>query len=200
MPSSSPVTPISSNTRCGTTSEERAHHLIEWLRSGEKLTSATAAEVFGVSRRTITRDIAYLRNALSLDIEFDASLNSYVLASEHTALPFLAFPSLAPILLNAETEPGLGGADPSKQIHVRYSAVAIQAFLARGGNLTNGTANADGTLDAYFPPYKLDEFMSYVLSRGHHIEVLEPFDFRHRVHMEIRRMLSIYEGKDGRCA
>jgi predicted DNA-binding transcriptional regulator YafY len=164
------------------------------------LTTATAADVFGVSRRTITRDIAYLRKALALDIEFDATQNTYVLATEHTALPFLAFPSLAPVLLRAETEPGLDGADPTTQIHVRYSAGAIQAYLARGGALTNGNANADGTLDAYFPPYKLDEFMSYVLSRGHHIEVLEPSDFRHRVHMEIRRMLSIYEGKDGQRA
>lgn len=159
-----------------------------------------AAAVFGVSRRTITRDIAYLRNALSLDIEFDASQNSYVLAAEHTALPYLAFPGLAPILLNAETEPRLDGADPTTQIHVRYSAGAIQAYLARGGNLNDNATNADGTFDAYFPPYKLDEFMSYVLSRGHHVEVLAPFDFRHRVHMEIRRMLSIYEGKDGPCA
>ncbi len=197
MPSSSPTNLISSSTRNGSSADERIHHLMEWLRSGERLTTALAAATFGVSRRTISRDLAYIRNVLSLDVTFDAVQNSYVLAREHTALPFLAFPSLAPVLLSGGTEPTEKGADSTTEIKVRYSARAIQGYLARGGSLDFGALNEDGTLDAFFPPYKLDEFMSYALSRGHDIEVLEPPTFRERVHKEIRRMLSIYEGNDG---
>lgn len=166
---------------------------MEWLRSGQRLTTAMGAATFNVSRRTIARDLAYIRDVLSLHVSFDSAQNSYVLAEEHTALPFLAFPSLAPVLLNGTQEPTHNGDDALAEIKVRYSNHAIQSYLSRGGTIDNDALNADGTLDAYFPPYKLEEFMSYVLSRGHHIEVLEPPAFRQRIHMEIRRMLSIYD-------
>ena len=200
MPSSSPTAPISPKKRGGSSADERIHHLVEWLRSGQQLTTALAAAAFNVSRRTITRDLSYIRHALALDVSFDPSQNSYVLAAEHTALPFLAFPSLAPVLLNGETEPETDGTDRHAMIRVRYSARAIQAFVARGGSISFGALNENGTLDAYFPPYRLDEFMSYALSRGHEIEVLEPPSFRKQVHMEIRRMLSIYEGETASSA
>jgi predicted DNA-binding transcriptional regulator YafY len=165
--------------------------LVEWLRSGRQLTTTLAAEAFDVSRRTVARDLAYLRDVLALEVTFDPAQNSYVLAEEHTALPYLAFPTLAPVLLDAK--PTAASQGHRATISVRYSAPAIQAYLARGGQIPHGVLNEDGTLDLSFSPHNLDEFMSYVLSRGHKLEVLGPEDFRRRVHMEIRRMLTVYE-------
>lgn len=178
--------------RGGYSTGERIHRLIEWLRAGERLTTPLAAEALGVSRRTVARDLAHLRDVLGLCVEYDTARHSYVLADGHDALPFLAFPSLAPVLLgaNLDTE---DGTTRCNDIHVRFSSPAIEAYLARGGHVPEGSRNADGSLDARFAPHSYDEFMSYVLSRGHHIEVLGPPAYRHRVHMEIRRMLSIYE-------
>jgi predicted DNA-binding transcriptional regulator YafY len=172
--------------------DERQHHLFEWLRFGHELTAGFAAKVFGVSRRTIARDLAHLREAHSLDISFDAAQGTYVLAEEHTALPFLAFPSLAPILLNARVGGHEAGDLDTDTIHVRFSARAIQGYVARGGNVSDHDLNEDGSLDVYFAPQNPDEFMCYILSRGHHVEVLHPPDFRRRVHMEILRMLTHY--------
>lgn len=196
MPSPATPSSLKDASRSGGSTDlsasERMHLLIEWLRSGRQLTTPLAADAFGVSRRTIARDLAYLRDVLALDVTFDAEQHSYVLAEEHTALPFLAFPSLAPVLLNSRLasdvqEPG------RTTISVRFSARAIQAYLARGGGIPDGAANRDGTLDVHFFPPNLDEFMCYVLSRGHDIEILGPPDFRRRVHMEIRRMLALYQ-------
>lgn len=183
----------SSPPRSSIPADERLHCLIEWLRCGRKLTAAAAAAAFGVSRRTITRDLAHLRDVLSINIAFDPSQQSYVLVGEHTALPFLAFPSLAPVLLDAKPCPNFGDAEAPGSVTVRFSADAIQAYLARGGHVPPDAASEDGTLTARFHPPNLDEFTSYVLSRGHHIEVLGPADFRRRVHMEIRRMLERYD-------
>jgi predicted DNA-binding transcriptional regulator YafY len=172
--------------------QERLHHLIEWLRSGRQLTTPLAAEAFGVSRRTIARDLAHVRGALGLEVDFDPAHNSYVLAEEHAALPYLAFPTLAPILLDGHPAAGQPDHERRRPIDVRYSAHAVRAYLARGGRVPDGTLNEDGTLDVSFMPHNLDEFMSYVLSRGHAIEVLGPPAFRSRVRMEIRRMLALY--------
>lgn len=176
-------------------SEERHHHLIEWLRSSRKLTTALAAEAFGVSRRTIARDLAHLREAFTLDIDFDTEQGTYVLAEEHTALPFLAFPSLAPVLLNSRLAENTGSSEDAHTISVRFSARAIRAYVSRGGRIPKETFNEDGSLDVHFAPPNLDEFMCYILSRGHHVEVLHPPEFRQRVHMEIRRMLMRYDGE-----
>jgi predicted DNA-binding transcriptional regulator YafY len=175
---------------------ERQHHLIEWLRCGRRLTSGLAAKTFGVSRRTIARDLTHLREALTLDISFDAAEGTYVLADEHSALPFLAFPSLAPVLLGARLERGLEGTGTDSSHHcitVRFSARAIRSYIGRGGRVPEGATNEDGTLDAHFALKNPDEFICYLLSRGHHVEVLHPPDFRQRIHMEIRRMLAIYD-------
>jgi predicted DNA-binding transcriptional regulator YafY len=171
--------------------DERRHHLIEWLRSGRKLTTSLAAGALSVSRRTIARDLAHLRDTLLLDISFDPGQETYVLAEEHTALPFLAFPSLVPVLLDGRVEGD--GELPSGRVRVRISARAVQSYVARGGRISGGTPNEDGSLDVHFDPQNLDEFISYVLSRGHHAEVLSPDDVRRRVHMEIRRMMALYE-------
>lgn len=180
--------------------EERVHRLIEWLRSGQRLTTPLAAAAFTVSRRTIARDLAYIRDTLGLGVAFDHEVNSYVLPEEHTALPYLAFPTLTPVLLNAQFD-----APPSEQEHqphvwLKFSARAIQTYCARGGHIPAGATNEDGTLDVRFTPRSLDEFMSYVLSRGTAVEVLAPNDFRRRVHMEIRRMLTAYEDEPLRPA
>ena len=178
----------------GSSAHERVHQLLEWLRSGKPLTTSVAAEAFGVSRRTIARDLACIRNSLTLDVQFDAAENSYVLATEHNALPFLAFPSLAPILFSGTTAPAQG--DSHSEVQVRFSARSIQGYRSRGGTIPEEAIREDGTVEAYFPLKNPDEFLSYVLSRGHDIEVLAPPEFRTRVHMEIRRMLSIYECAD----
>lgn len=171
-------------------SDARQHHLLEWLRSGRRLTTALAAKAFSVSRRTISRDLAHLREAFALDVSFDTEQGTYVLAEEHTALPFLAFPSLAPVLLNARF--GENTSENGTGVCVRFSPRAIQAYVARGGRVPKGVLNEDGSLDAHFAPRNLDEFMCYILSRGHLIEVLGPPDVRRRVHVEIRRMLALY--------
>jgi predicted DNA-binding transcriptional regulator YafY len=174
--------------------DERRHHLIEWLRSGHKLTASYAADLFGVSRRTVIRDLQHLRDVLELDISFDSSLETYTLAEEHSALSFLAFPSVVPILLNGEVAPLSETPSLSPNaVHLRFSAREIQAYIARGGSVPEELRNDDDSLDIYFTPHNLDEFIGYVLSRGHHIEVLGPNDVRRRVQMEIRRMLAIYE-------
>jgi predicted DNA-binding transcriptional regulator YafY len=147
-----------------------------------------------VSRRTIARDLTRLREGLGLDVTFDPAQSSYVLAEEHTALPYLAFPALAPVLLGGRLD-GASPEDGSAVIDVRFSARAIQTYVARGGHVPDGARNEDGTLDVRFTPSNLDEFMSYVLSRGAGLEVLNPPDFRRRVHMEIRRMLALYRGE-----
>ena len=174
--------------------DERRHHLIEWLRSCHKLTASVAADIFGVSRRTIVRDLGHLRDVLELEINFDPALETYTLAEKHSALSFLAFPSLIPILLNGEVTP-LSKAPilPPDSVHLRFSAREVQSYLARGGSVPEELRNDDQTLDVLFTPHNLDEFISYVLSRGHHIEVLGPEDVRQRVLMEIHRMLGIYE-------
>lgn len=189
-----PSEAASSDSLTNLTGDERLHHLMEWLRSGRKLTTALAADAFGVSRRTIARDLSHLRDAFSLDISFDQAQGTYVLAEAHTALPFLPFPSLAPVLLDAQPE-SASGTDGARAntVSVRFSARAIQAYVARGGRVPDGASNEDGSLDVRFAPQNLDEFLCYVLSRGHHIEVLRPRDLRQRVHMEIRRMLTLYE-------
>ena len=184
--------PLSSNGHADLSANERRHHLFEWLRSGRDLTASLAAKSLGVSRRTIARDLAHLREALSLDISFDAAQGTYVLAEEHTALPFLAFPSLVPVLLDARINGHETGDYDAESIHVRYSAHAIQAYRARGGNVPDEVLNEDDTLDVYFAPQDQNEFMCYILSRGHHVEVLSPPAFRQRVHMEILRMLAFY--------
>lgn len=179
----------------GLSASERRHHLIEWLRSGHKLTASFAADLFDVSRRTIIRDVGHMRDVLGLDISFDASLETYTLAEEHTALSFMAFPGVLPVLLNGKVAPLERDPDlPPSAVHLRFSAREVEAYVDRGGNIPQEMRNADHTLDVYFTPTNLDEFISYVLSRGHHIEVLGPEDVRRRVYMEIHRMLDIYEG------
>ncbi len=181
-------------TRDGYPTAERLHRLVEWLRSGERLTTNLAAEALGVSRRTIARDLTHLREVLSLRVEYDPVQRSYVLDDEHAALPFLAFPSLAPVLLN-----GQPNASEGTPVHVRFSADVIQSYRKRGGQIDDEAMNPDGTVDAHFAPHSLDEFLTYVLSRGHNVEVVGPPAYRRRIQMEIRRMLTIYDA-DGDSA
>ena len=198
MSNLNPAQPLNSSTESNS-ARFRIHHLVEWLRSGKPLTTSLAAQEFDVSRRTISRDLAYIRDTLSLDVSFDATQRSYVLAAKHMAIPFLAFPSLAPILISGTTE-SRGQHDAGiSEVRVRFSARAIRGYLSRGGTIRENVLNEDGTVEVYFQLENLDEFTSYALSRGRDIEVLAPPALRHRIHMEIRRMLSIYrpDGLDG---
>jgi predicted DNA-binding transcriptional regulator YafY len=64
----------------------RLQHLIEWLKSGRKLTTRVAAERFEVSQRTIATDIGHLRQ-LGVPIEYDPSRFTYVLREPFDSLP-----------------------------------------------------------------------------------------------------------------
>ena len=67
----------------------RCQELLEWLRSGEKLTTGRAAERFEVSSRTIASDLDYLRN-IGVPIEFDRRAGTYVLTEPFGNLPLIA--------------------------------------------------------------------------------------------------------------
>ena len=156
---------LSRRARSGTPAAERVYHLIEWLRSGQPLTTPLAAEAFGVSRRTVTRDLTYLREALSLKVRFDPAQNSYVLEDEHVALPFLPRPSLAPPFVKGRLPGNLPHDEAAyPPICVRFSTRAVQVFGATSGLDLDGDVNADGTLDVNFSPPNLDEFVSGVSS------------------------------------
>jgi predicted DNA-binding transcriptional regulator YafY len=176
----------------------RLHLLIEWLRSGRTLTTSLAAEAIGVSRRTITRDLNHLRNALCLSIRYDPVQGTYALDREHAALPFVPHPDLVPILLSGATrpEPGPGEA----VVHMRFSQRAARAYAAASGIELPGTASEQGTLDLYFAAADPEHFLRWILSCGAEAEVIAPDALRCRVAMEIRRMLDVYPLEPGDAA
>ncbi|MEM1041851.1 MAG: WYL domain-containing protein [Bacteroidota bacterium] len=171
----------------------RVHRLIEWLRSGERLTTTLAAEALAVSRRTVARDLAYLRDVLGLRVEYDPAKRSYVLADGHAALPFLPHASIIPALVRA-LPPGVRSDDNAEYptVHLRFSARAVGIYTDRGGTLRSGTLNPDGTLDLYLSTPNIHELVNWVLSCGSEVEIVEPRTLRGRVRMEIQRMMEIY--------
>jgi len=57
------------------------------LRRGARVNGTQLAEQLEVSRKTITRDIAFMRDRLDLPIEFDAQLNAYRYTHQVGAFP-----------------------------------------------------------------------------------------------------------------
>lgn len=188
--------PLPQSLRSRYSATERLHHLIEWLRSGERLTTALAAEALDVSRRTVARDLAHLRDVLRLRVQYDSVQASYVLVDGHDALPFLPHPSIVPALVHA-----LPGNPPDEEaeyppVHLRLSAQAVRVHTARSGHPLAGTPNPDGTLDLHLSVPNMGEFMSWILSCGSEVEVVKPVGLRKRLLVEIQRMLRVY----GECA
>lgn len=58
---------------------ERIVAIARLLRAGEAFNCASVAEHFEVCHGTVKRDVAYLRDRLRWDFEWDAARNSYVL-------------------------------------------------------------------------------------------------------------------------
>lgn len=56
---------------------ERLTHLAEWLRAGRVFTAREVAGIFSVSRKTITRDLVFMRERLGWEFNFDFSTGSY---------------------------------------------------------------------------------------------------------------------------
>jgi predicted DNA-binding transcriptional regulator YafY len=66
----------------------RMQRLIEWLRSGEQLTTRLAAETFEVSRRTVAADLDHLRS-IGVPLEYDRARETYVLTEPFENLPLI---------------------------------------------------------------------------------------------------------------
>lgn len=58
---------------------ERVRTLALLLRQGRAFTAGEVAERFETSRRTIVRDLEFMRDRLGYEYEFDASRNRYFL-------------------------------------------------------------------------------------------------------------------------
>ncbi len=58
---------------------ERMQYCARLLRAGRKVNCCLIAKHFETSRKTILRDMTFLRDRLRYDFEFDPRANSYVL-------------------------------------------------------------------------------------------------------------------------
>lgn len=182
----------------GLTPTARLHHLIEWLRSGRPLTTTLAAEALGVSRRTIARDLAHLRDARGLAVEYEPTQGTYQLDQQHAALPYIPHPDLLPAILNGVAH--TRGSSAAGAVRLRFSQRSVQAYEAASGLDFSDAVDAEGRLDMQFDLSNGDDLVRWVLSSGAEAEVLAPDALRHRVVVEIRRMLAVYERGDGGTA
>jgi predicted DNA-binding transcriptional regulator YafY len=62
----------------------RLHRLLVMLQSGDPIHAGQAADLLGVSRRTVARDLKFLREDIGLNIDFDQGARSYQLLSDET--------------------------------------------------------------------------------------------------------------------
>lgn len=182
------------------TAATRLHHLIEWLRSGRPLTTTLAAEALGVSRRTIARDLAHLRHARGLAVEYEPARRTYRLGRQHAALPFIPHPDLLPAILNGVPHAHADGSSAAGAVRLRFSRRSVQAYEAASGIALSHAVDAEGRLDMQFDQPGSEDLVRWVLSSGAEAEVLAPGTLRRRVVMEIRRMLAVYERGDGDAA
>lgn len=170
----------------------RLHFLIEWLRSGRRLTTALAAESLGVSRRTITRDMRRLRTALCLAVRYDPVEGTYTLDGDDAGLPFIPHPELVPGLLNATIRPE--PEDRAGLVHLRFSLHCVRAYAAENGPAALADIpDGESHLDLYYEVSDLDALVRWILFSGAGVEVVAPESLRCRVVMEIRRMLDVYQ-------
>lgn len=177
----------------------RLHFLIEWLRSGRRLTTALAAESLGVSRRTITRDMRHLRTALCLAVRYDPVECTYTLDEDHDALPFIPHPELVPGILNATARPE--PEDGEGLVHLRFSLRSVRAYAAANGLGDLGDIpHGEDHLDLYYEASNLEALVPWILFSGGEVEVVAPESLRCRIVMEIRRMLDVYQPRPDNAA
>ncbi len=74
---------------CGPTALERIIRIHERLGNEQRITAESIAREFGVTGRTIKRDIAFMRDRLGVSIEWDAEGGSYYCTHHHPLLPLL---------------------------------------------------------------------------------------------------------------
>lgn len=171
----------------------RIHYLIEWLRSGRRLTTPLAADALGVSRRTISRDMAQLRDTYGLAIAYDLAQETYTLEHHHATLPFIPHPNLLPAILSGVVEPGFGERLRPGTIQVRLSPHCVRIYESISGADLSRDIDTEGWVAMRFAFPNLEDAVRWVLSCGAEVEVLGPPEFRAHVGMEIRRMRHIYE-------
>jgi hypothetical protein len=58
---------------------ERLKYVATLLRTGKPFTARTVAERFEMERRTVVRDLEFLRDRLGWDFDFDWAANTYKL-------------------------------------------------------------------------------------------------------------------------
>ena len=51
--------------------------IARWLRDGQLFTAETVARKFEVNRKTVIRDVEFMRDRLGYAVEFDHALNSW---------------------------------------------------------------------------------------------------------------------------
>ena len=146
----------------------RLHELLTALQAGETLNADQAAASFGVSRRTVARDLKYLREDLGVDIAYQASTRSYRLS--------------APDELDLDGAPG----------HSTLAAflVARHALAALGGRTDRGLleATAQRLADALPETLRIDDLpydgvaeSSYDLAFAHIAALHRAIEQRQRV-------------------
>lgn len=67
--------PVKSTTRFPV---ERMQRIIDVIQAGRQVTATTLAREFGVSAKTVHRDIEFLRDRLRFAMTFDYQVNAWV--------------------------------------------------------------------------------------------------------------------------
>ncbi len=106
----------------------RLQRLVEWLRSGRKLTQKLAAEEFQVSPRTIAGDVAYLRQ-IGVPLTFDRRRGTYVLTEPYGNLPLVTLrrTEWAAFLVASQALEALGDAPHARLLEA--AALRLAEFL-----------------------------------------------------------------------
>ena len=150
----------------------RLHDLLAALQAGDTLNADQAAEAFGVSRRTIARDLKFLREDLELDVIYDQPSRSYRLKNEqHT--------------------PGDG-----RPTHSALAAflVARHALAALGGTTDHGLLEAvtERLVEALPPTLRIEDPAAIstpdqpaALGFAHIVTLHRAIEHRHRVALHL---------------
>ena len=146
----------------------RLHELLAALQAGETLNADQAADALGVSRRTVARDLKFLREDLGLDIHYDQASRSY--------------------RLNSPDRPA-GGTLPSHSALAAF-LVARHALAALGGSTDRGLleATTERLVEALPPTLRVEEPAVMpsdpaptALAFGHIVALHSAIERRHRV-------------------
>lgn len=132
----------------------RLQRLLEWLKSGQTLTTRLAAERFEVSQRTIASDIGHLRQ-LGVPVEYDASRFTYILQESFDNLPsnVLTRADYAALLVATHALAALGDSADARileQVTERLADVLPEELLAdasEGAAVLKLNAGPSGRID-----------------------------------------------------